>query len=701
MLRAHRTTSRSRGVRILLAVVLALSLVRVNRAAAVTLNEGDILVLDQGDSESLPSVLRVDPDTGEQTIVFSGGLLEEPTEVAIYPTIDDTVITVGTLHSIGTSYAELPGEQTVISEGGLLVNVTGLAVEASGNILVTNGAPPQVIRVDGFTGEQTLLSSGEGMCSADDIAVGADGAIFVLDSCSAAIFLVDADTGDATILTSGGFLLAPTNFDVRTLHPRLITFNAAPESVVSIDDSHGQQTLISEGGLLVNVTGLAVEASGNILVTNGSPAQVIRVNGVTGEQAVLASGGYLVSPVAIAVVSTSMGADVNPPVVNVSFPAPDGLNGWFVTLPVAGSVTADDTTTGGSNVTAITCTGTTTGTLTGLGTPSASASLTVSAEGINNVSCTADDSAGNSGAEPGSSNTATVKIDTGAPDVVLDPTADICSAPGHLGWCRGTQTAGFNASDAASEVASPCTGASCDFTQSTTTNGGTVTIASGPVCDVAGNCAAGKDAGPFMIDSASPTIAITSPLAGGVYLLNVASASVYGCDDLTSGMASCAGPVSSGANFDTGSVGSHAFTVDAKDGAGNVAQAIHTYSVIYDFSGFTSPVDNPGLEPPFVFNIARARSAIPVKFSLAGDQGLSIFAAGYPASQQIACDSSAPLDAIEETESAGSSSLSYDAGTDEYKYTWKTDSAWANTCRQLVMQFDDGTSYVAYFSFTR
>jgi hypothetical protein len=113
--------------------------------------------------------------------------------------------------------------------------------------------------------------------------------------------------------------------------------------------------------------------------------------------------------------------DSTPPVVNVSFPPPDGLNGWFVTSPVTGTVTADDTTTGGSNITAINCIGATVGPVIGLGTPSASAPLTVSGDDIHSISCTATDSAGNSGAGPGSNNTATVKIDTTPPTVTCDP----------------------------------------------------------------------------------------------------------------------------------------------------------------------------------------------------------------------------------------------------------------------------------------
>jgi hypothetical protein len=50
---------------------------------------------------------------------------------------------------------------------------------------------------------------------------------------------------------------------------------------------------------------------------------------------------------------------------------------------------------------------------------------------------------------------------------------------------------------------------------------------------------------------------------------------------------------------------------------------------------------------------------------------------------------------------AGGSSLSYDAGTHTYTYVWKTDKAWANTCRQFVLGLNDGTFHRADFQFKK
>ena len=126
----------------------------------------------------------------------------------------------------------------------------------------------------------------------------------------------------------------------------------------------------------------------------------------------------------------------------------------------------------------------------------------------------------------------------------------------------------------------------------------------------------------------------------------------------------------------------------------NVALSKDQLGKIYDFTGFFPPVDN------FELNVAKAGRAIPVKFSLDGDQGLEIFEEEYPRSVLILCESPDPnAIAIEGTDAAGGSSLSYDDDTDQYIYVWKTEKAWANTCRQLVVKLIDGTYHRANFTF--
>jgi hypothetical protein len=116
----------------------------------------------------------------------------------------------------------------------------------------------------------------------------------------------------------------------------------------------------------------------------------------------------------------------------------------------------------------------------------------------------------------------------------------------------------------------------------------------------------------------------------------------------------------------------------------------------FTFTGFFDPVKNPP-----IMNQMNAGRAVPLKFSLGGNQGLAIFAAGYPTSRLIQCNTLNSIDAVEQTTTAGSSSLSYDPVTGVYTYVWKTEKSWAGTCRQVSVQFFDGQTSTLNFMFTR
>jgi probable HAF family extracellular repeat protein len=117
--------------------------------------------------------------------------------------------------------------------------------------------------------------------------------------------------------------------------------------------------------------------------------------------------------------------------------------------------------------------------------------------------------------------------------------------------------------------------------------------------------------------------------------------------------------------------------------------------VPFSWSGFFSPVSNPP-----VLNLAKAGSSIPMKFSLAGNQGLNIFASGTPTIAPITCGASSTV-SIGDASTAGGSGLHYDAATNQYTYVWKTSKSWADSCLQLLIRLTDGTTHAANFKFTR
>jgi Big-like domain-containing protein len=115
-----------------------------------------------------------------------------------------------------------------------------------------------------------------------------------------------------------------------------------------------------------------------------------------------------------------------------------------------------------------------------------------------------------------------------------------------------------------------------------------------------------------------------------------------------------------------------------------------TVNVVWHNGGFQLP--GGGNRVTF-----KAGANVPVKFSLGGNQGLDILRAGYPASDAMTCGGTAPTDASGPIDWGGK--LKYDPVSDSYSFNWKTDKAWANSCRVLVLGLKDGTNLTATFEF--
>ena len=196
------------------------------------------------------------------------------------------------------------------------------------------------------------------------------------------------------------------------------------------------------------------------------------------------------------------------------------------------------------------------------------------------------------------------------------------------------------------------------------------------------------------VDITAPVVSLACPTDPA--LLGSAATATWSASDEEHG-SGLATPAEGSVELDTSSVGSKTATVPAgtaTDVAGNAStEASCDYSVVYDWGGFLSPIDAGG-----TVNSVKAGSSVPVKFSLAGDHGLSVLA-DSPTIEFGACSPSAAVDAIEQTATAGASGLTYDAEADVYTYVWKTEKSWAGKCGILTVRLIDGTTQTALFSF--
>jgi hypothetical protein len=275
-------------------------------------------------------------------------------------------------------------------------------------------------------------------------------------------------------------------------------------------------------------------------------------------------------------------------------------------------------------------------------------------------------------------------VDTTAPDVTVpaDITAEATSSSGAA--VSFTALATDSVDGSITPTCAPASGST--FAIDTPT---TVTCSA---TDDAGNTGSASFT-VTVVDTTAPTLNlpanITTTATGNSQAVVTYSASAT---DLVDGSVPITCAPASGSSFPVGTTTVNCSATDAHE---NTANGSFTMTVTYAFTGFFQPIDNlPTL------NKAKAGSSIPVKFSLGGNQGLNVFNAGFPTSKTTPCGTTAAEDVIEVTVTAGRSSLSYDATSNQYIYVWKTEKAWAG-CRTLTVKFADGTVKQADFHFVK
>lgn len=151
----------------------------------------------------------------------------------------------------------------------------------------------------------------------------------------------------------------------------------------------------------------------------------------------------------------------------------------------------------------------------------------------------------------------------------------------------------------------------------------------------------------------------------------------------------------------TRSMGSGVRSIRGRLGAGTVSVALIAVMMAVAapparaaFQGFDPPI----LAPP-ALNGATAGVTVSLRFSLGGDQGLDVIAAGFPTVEWIDCTSKVRIANTGVVAAQGT--LTYDAGTGHYRYAWRTARAWGGTCQRFTLGLTDGTSHPALFRFAR
>src|SRR5437867_2212023 len=193
----------SAALDILRVLVLVLTLFLVPAWAQVTINPGDILVVDANAQGGNGAVIIVNPTNGAQTVLSSGGLFVEP--VGIVESTADGFIYV-TDRNRGDVIRVNPntGSQSVIAPG--FVDPFGITVSSTGTLFITDtdcpthASPPclsasssrvpKIFSINPATtpATVTLVSSNQFLCNPFGIEIEASGTTLVVsDNCSATL----------------------------------------------------------------------------------------------------------------------------------------------------------------------------------------------------------------------------------------------------------------------------------------------------------------------------------------------------------------------------------------------------------------------------------------------------------------------------------------------------------------------------------
>jgi hypothetical protein len=273
--------------------------------------DGTIVVTTSPDHNptSLSGLVEVNPATGAQSVLSSGGDFVFPFDVREAP--NDTLYVADYLsQNSGAVIAVDPsnGAQRVVASGGYIDGPFAIQymkghvfLADSGTVL---GTTPNVLEINPSTGKQTLITQGGNLVAPVALQPGPGNTIYVADFVTDDIFRVDLHTGAQTLIASGGYLHTPEDMATDSSGNLIVVGSAGAGSpgfsnVVSVDPRTGNQTLISTGGLLINLAGDSIDRAGNIFLSgdpsflHGTPPRILEVDPSTGAQSIVSTSGFL------------------------------------------------------------------------------------------------------------------------------------------------------------------------------------------------------------------------------------------------------------------------------------------------------------------------------------------------------------------------------------------------------------------------
>jgi sugar lactone lactonase YvrE len=250
----------------------------------------DLLVLDA----SSAAVVRITQGAGGGwSPAGGGGLLAQPTDLAVDAEGDLYITDKGAGGVIFLSQTD--GSQALVVGG--LASPTALAIEPDGRLAVLDSSTDELLRADPASGQTNLVSAGGFLTDPADVVSAADGALFVADR-SAGILRIDPVTGVQSVVSTGVELVEPVSLSLRA-NGMLLVSDVGAQALIHVDPADGAQTVLASGASLVSPAGLALQADGRLAMADSVTGELLLVDPLTGEQEPLVGAPLFGSPVAV------------------------------------------------------------------------------------------------------------------------------------------------------------------------------------------------------------------------------------------------------------------------------------------------------------------------------------------------------------------------------------------------------------------
>ena len=192
---------------------------------------------------------------------------------------------------------------------------TGLAVEATGQLVVTDSDLQAVVRLEPQSGMRTIVSDATAgsrptFLSLQDVAVETTGHLVVIDEFLKAILRVDPLTGVRSIVSDeqhgSGPLFGPflRSVAVETSGHLVVVDGTVTNGrpIIRVHPLTGSRTIVSDasvgsGPSLVVPRGIAIEMTGELLVVDRVLRAVVRIDPISGDRRILSDDTLGVGPV--------------------------------------------------------------------------------------------------------------------------------------------------------------------------------------------------------------------------------------------------------------------------------------------------------------------------------------------------------------------------------------------------------------------